>query len=56
MVCVALVALCRSLRYVAFDFHQECGGMRYDRLSLLWDEVCLQKRVLGGLCFELAFP
>lgn len=28
-----------GLRYVAFDFHHECSGKRYHRLSLLWDQV-----------------
>jgi hypothetical protein len=28
-----------ALRYVAFDFHAECGNKRYHRLSLLWDQV-----------------
>lgn len=26
-------------RYVAFDFHAECGNKRYHRLSVLWDQV-----------------
>lgn len=26
-------------RYVAFDFHKECKNMRWDRLSLLLDQV-----------------
>ncbi len=36
----------QALRYVAFDFHKECGGMRYHRLSVLWDQV---RRRGGGL-------
>eukprot|EP01135_Chromosphaera_perkinsii_P007864 Nk52_evm56s1020 gene=Nk52_evmTU56s1020 len=27
------------LRYVAFDFHTECKNMRYDRLSILLDQL-----------------
>lgn len=27
------------LKYVAFDFHKECSKMRWDRLSLLMDEL-----------------
>mmetsp|Transcript_10175 Transcript_10175/g.62019 ORF Transcript_10175/g.62019 Transcript_10175/m.62019 type:complete len:642 (+) Transcript_10175:151-2076(+) len=28
-----------DLAYYAFDFHKECGHMRYSRLSKLWGEV-----------------
>ncbi|GFR47701.1 hypothetical protein Agub_g9454 [Astrephomene gubernaculifera] len=28
-----------SFRYLAFDFHHECSGGRYHRISLLWDKV-----------------
>jgi len=27
------------LRYVAFDFHHECGATNYGRLSVLWDAI-----------------
>ncbi|GAA5862137.1 hypothetical protein JCM8547_007751 [Rhodosporidiobolus lusitaniae] len=27
------------VRYVEFDFHKECRGMRYDRISLLLDDI-----------------
>uniref|UniRef100_A0A674DV53 SAC1 like phosphatidylinositide phosphatase n=1 Tax=Salmo trutta TaxID=8032 RepID=A0A674DV53_SALTR len=27
------------IKYVAFDFHKECSGMRWDRLSILVDNV-----------------
>ncbi len=27
------------VKYEAFDFHHECRGMRYDRLSVLLDRV-----------------
>uniref|UniRef100_A0A2K6U0Z2 Phosphatidylinositol-3-phosphatase SAC1 n=1 Tax=Saimiri boliviensis boliviensis TaxID=39432 RepID=A0A2K6U0Z2_SAIBB len=27
------------MRYIAFDFHKECKNMRWDRLSILLDEV-----------------
>lgn len=26
-------------RYIAFDFHKECKNMRWDRLSILLDQV-----------------
>ena len=28
-----------DLRYLAFDFHKECGAKNYHRLSILWDQV-----------------
>ncbi|KAG1660814.1 hypothetical protein FOA52_010239 [Chlamydomonas sp. UWO 241] len=28
-----------GLHYVAFDFHKECGAKRYDRISILWDQI-----------------
>jgi hypothetical protein len=28
-----------DLRYLAFDFHKECGAKNYHRLSVLWDQV-----------------
>jgi len=28
-----------SVRYVSFDFHKQCKGMRYDRLQLLLDQI-----------------
>jgi hypothetical protein len=27
------------IRYIAFDFHKECRNMRWDRLSILLDQV-----------------
>lgn len=27
------------VRYIAFDFHKECKNMRWDRLSILLDQV-----------------
>lgn len=26
-------------RYIAFDFHKECKGMRFDRLNVLLEDV-----------------
>jgi hypothetical protein len=31
-----------SVRYVHFDFHQECKKMRFDRLYILLDELDLK--------------
>ncbi|KAJ8791960.1 hypothetical protein J1605_004185 [Eschrichtius robustus] len=31
--------LTRNLLYIAFDFHKECKNMRWDRLSILLDQV-----------------
>mmetsp|Transcript_34815 Transcript_34815/g.88218 ORF Transcript_34815/g.88218 Transcript_34815/m.88218 type:complete len:689 (-) Transcript_34815:380-2446(-) len=31
--------LSQALKYVAFDFHAECGNKRYHRLTFLWDKV-----------------
>ena len=31
------------VKYEAFDFHHECRGMRYDRLSILLDRVSAEQ-------------
>ena len=41
--CQSPAPAAEGYRYVAFDFHAECGNKRYHRMSLLWDQV-------GGLC------
>jgi hypothetical protein len=33
----------KGFRYVAFDFHKECGAKNYDRMSLLWDQVMVSE-------------
>lgn len=35
--CFAILFFFISFRYVAFDFHKECGQMKWHRLSLLLD-------------------
>ena len=32
-------------RYIAFDFHAECGAKQYHRISVLWDQVWGHVRV-----------
>jgi hypothetical protein len=47
------VASClAACRLVWFDFHKECRKMRYDRLSLLMDEVSAMQKKIGyaGCC------
>ncbi|KAJ9531855.1 hypothetical protein QJQ45_022032 [Haematococcus lacustris] len=42
-------AIARAVRYIAFDFHAECGNKRYHRLSLLWDQISADFTAQGFL-------
>lgn len=42
------------IRYIAFDFHKECRHMRWDRLSLLMDQVAEMQDELGYFLVDSA--
>ena len=37
----------QNISYEAFDFHKECGSMRWDRLSILMDKLDLDQKQFG---------
>jgi len=37
----------QAMRYVAFDFHAECGQGKYHRLAVLWDQLAADFKVHG---------
>ncbi|XP_005383527.1 PREDICTED: phosphatidylinositide phosphatase SAC1 [Chinchilla lanigera] len=42
------------IRYIAFDFHKECRHMRWDRLSILMDQVAEMQDELGYFLVDSA--
>lgn len=45
---------CQDITYEAFDFHHECGMMRWDRLGILMDRIALDQDQFGyfmQVCF-----
>jgi hypothetical protein len=41
-----------DLKYIAFDFHNQCRNMRYDKLSLLMDQITDDVDKNGYFCSE----